>query len=758
MANSVRYKNISQTYIPYRAGSLMFIFMTAILFVWPGMVMSSQYSVGNVNGIDLNTPLQPTGLIFTKNNSRLIKKKLEVVDLSPDPNYALSVDENDYLQLVDGHTSFYPIWTKKNSVGWSSTTPIMVTINLLEFDKKVSEGILSLHTSKNLASGVNIPRRIDVYSLKKGDYYYSGGFTSTGTERNQQNHWLKINVKLSSSEILLIVHAAGRYVMLDEISYEEFSMPKEKNISSSTRVDEPLIDSLERHKVKLLKLSKAKFLAINSKLDEINKASELQVWTEPAWGKVGYQYDHISPIDSLKVTGYKGEQESLIIGIKNLTKSALNLNVVVDERMSQKFFNLQLNQLDGILSANGELVFDPILPLDNGQIVLSPYEIKYLWLRFDLLTSTSSSKTVLSLRKEDGRIVKKVDINVDIISVPDNYKKLNFINWGYLKDVPIKLSPEKALEDLLDHGVNIHVIHHSSVPQLTASSSISAKKIEKLKSDIRFFRNNGFILLFLNWPKNYSLNSLPDAEQKKILKEWLVLIDTIFSELGVEKKYWALYPVDEPHGDSVTFIKKIYPWIKEAVPDINLYANPISTTSGKTTLSDLEVLAEYIDYWQPSFAFAVEQGHQFFSSLKSDWWVYKNSEAPSKSVVPITYRLLAWQAWSIGAVGAGFWSYSDTGNSSAWDDFDGHRPDWAVVYEGDNGPISSRRWEAVKEGIEDYNLIKRAENFGVCEINEFKSQFNTVEVVSQIDIMQQRIKQARRKLLFCLKDNYKPIQ
>ena len=68
--------------------------------------------------------------------------------------------------------------------------------------------------------------------------------------------------------------------------------------------------------------------------------------------------------------------------------------------------------------------------------------------------------------------------------------------------------------------------------------------------------------------------------------------------------------------------------------------------------------------------------------------------------------MLAWNAWNIGASGIGFWSYSDTQGSSAWDDFDGVRPDWAVVYEGDGKPITSRRWEAFREGVEDYKLLK----------------------------------------------------
>ena len=74
------------------------------------------------------------------------------------------------------------------------------------------------------------------------------------------------------------------------------------------------------------------------------------------------------------------------------------------------------------------------------------------------------------------------------------------------------------------------------------------------------------------------------------------------------------------------------------------------------------------------------------------------------------YRLLPWWAWIYGADGIGFWSYSSTEGSSAWNDVDGRQPDWAVVYEAlapekDNRPVSSRRWEAFREGLEDYYLL-----------------------------------------------------
>jgi hypothetical protein len=113
-----------------------------------------------------------------------------------------------------------------------------------------------------------------------------------------------------------------------------------------------------------------------------------------------------------------------------------------------------------------------------------------------------------------------------------------------------------------------------------------------------------------------------------------------------------------------------------------------------------------VDYWQPSLL--AVRGHlgDFFKGLQKEWWIYGNPKSPAKIGSPLhDYRLLAWWAWHYRASGVGFWSYSDTNGSSAWDDIDGRRPDWAVVYESDKGVVSSRRWEAFREGLEDYALL-----------------------------------------------------
>jgi hypothetical protein len=73
------------------------------------------------------------------------------------------------------------------------------------------------------------------------------------------------------------------------------------------------------------------------------------------------------------------------------------------------------------------------------------------------------------------------------------------------------------------------------------------------------------------------------------------------------------------------------------------------------------------------------------------------------------YRAQAWEAFALGVSGFGFWAYADVGQSgTAWDDTDDVRPDYAVIYEGHAGIISSKRWEAWREGVQDFALLSAA--------------------------------------------------
>ena len=74
---------------------------------------------------------------------------------------------------------------------------------------------------------------------------------------------------------------------------------------------------------------------------------------------------------------------------------------------------------------------------------------------------------------------------------------------------------------------------------------------------------------------------------------------------------------------------------------------------------------------------------------------------------PAYYRLQPWQCLRAGAVGSAFWSYGDNGGASSWNEYAGlkqtrgHSP----VYLGPDSVTNSKHWEAVREGIQDYQYV-----------------------------------------------------
>jgi hypothetical protein len=79
---------------------------------------------------------------------------------------------------------------------------------------------------------------------------------------------------------------------------------------------------------------------------------------------------------------------------------------------------------------------------------------------------------------------------------------------------------------------------------------------------------------------------------------------------------------------------------------------------------------------------------------------------------------------------------------TAWDDFDGKYPDFSVIYEGPNNSIiSSRRWEAWRMGIEDYELLTMyAKKKGEPAAKELAaSVFNHPEDTSRADAIRHKI-------------------
>jgi hypothetical protein len=627
---------------------------------------------------------------------------IEVLNATPTPNYHLTENNNDLKELVDGLTMSYPAWTKKESVGWQKTREIKLTINLGRGGGHCHSGILKLKTSKNKKNDVYLPRRIDIYEegvhiqevIVDGELYLDG-----------QAHDIPIGIKDAGNVITAVVHSTGFYIMIDEITWESKAgcNSKKKN-NQKTRVN-ALNDSRKR-------LAKSLYRKANSSL---KKVKNLTVWFANPWGKLPVSVANTANIYSSgkgvkkRIAAFTNTKQVFVLGLVGGCGVDGNYKIQIDSPPELKdkigVFNIKSQ-----LAYDGSLVYDPLIPLINTELPCSENKASYLWFNIDLNDDVKPKKIRIKVTAGQQE-VSGIQVDLDLAKQPETQQCwLNAVNWAYPQDKPIWSSKSDLYQDLHEHGINVFVIHPEflSMPiKKPADQWIKRKQIiNQIKKILA--KNSGAKILFYmaldSWLNNTQL-LLSKETQRELVSDWVRRMDEFLILNGLSRNQWALYPVDEPFGERIDQLIWVAEIIKNVNNGIQIYANPISVYKNGVTFKQLKQLNEYVDIFQPSFQLAKEQ-QEFFKSLNKPWWIYEVPKSPAKKVEPNFYRALPLKAWVLEAQGTGFWSYSDTSNGSAWDDFDGMRTDWAVVYEGSQGNvISSRRWEAFAKGIEDYKIF-----------------------------------------------------
>jgi hypothetical protein len=625
------------------------------------------------------------------------KIPIDIVELNPKPNYSLTTDAQDFNQLTDTSIARYPIWVHKESVGWSAKTPVLIKVKL-KINEQKGLFVARFHTSKRWAAGVDIPRLIDVYEeVSSNSYRHVSSVTFDSRKyADTKNHWLDVEFNRQYEILVFVVHANRNFIMLDEIElqYTGDAIKNKENQKVELNEKNLVRDSRDR----LKKMLHNPVANIRSGL--ASYASGLSYQVVNPWLRIDNK--SIVHKTSVQIQGYQGEKESALIRIINKTRKSIRLKPVASDMADVA---LSYRVLDKVLVSDGSVVYDPLTEVPSVGIEVKANSMSYLWVTADLSNiPLGKSKNSLVLRAEDRVSALTVPFDFDVVRQLDaRGKGLNAVVWGYVSDKPVWSNPKLNIEDLEDHGVNVHVLPPADLPQFSSGSR--KYKNQRFIDRLDLYRGKGKLLLYMAWDRKVGENQKQEHLKSDLLN-WLKIVVKLLDENGFDRDDWALYPIDEPIGEKIEQLIQVASWIKAVDKNINVYANPIKTQSKRITISDIDRLIQVVDIMQPDYAFANSMLADYISQKKQvEWWIYENPTPPSKAASPLHYMGLSWKALSLGANGVGVWSYSDTAGSSAWDDFDGVRPDWSMVYEGENGPHSSRRWEAFREGIEDFLLI-----------------------------------------------------
>ena len=368
-------------------------------------------------------------------------------------------------------------------------------------------------------------------------------------------------------------------------------------------------------------------------------------------------------------------------------------------------------------------IADALVLQNERPFTLTPGEVSQIWLTIfnPTLTPDVYKGTIsVSATTEAGEKLPPenipISMNVDRNKFPDKVA-LKTCNWAYYEAA----SASEMAEDLRSHHTNVYVIPAQDLPFLRFSSDAPGviRRPDYTRMDIVLDRHKyaDTFLIGLNFSiANKDFGRFGDVEWmtpawKEVFSSWLTELVGHLKERTIGYDRFVLYPFDETIADDYYELAKL---IKQTDPRIRLYANSF----GKGPREFMR-FRELIDVWclQDSHCMRYPDWYDTIKGFGKELWTYECLR-PMKAKEPYSYyRLLPWRAFKRGQTGAGFWIYyyglGFEPGAVPWDDTLRPHGFSGVVYGAKASPVSlngenivsSRRWEAWREGVEDYQYL-----------------------------------------------------
>ncbi len=416
----------------------------------------------------------------------------------------------------------------------------------------------------------------------------------------------------------------------------------------------------------------------------------------------------------LSVYLYGDEQEDVVLNLLNVSSEAVQVRCAFQApSFGEQWVKQDPDWADHITFRRGlriplspdRMVLDALPELDRSRtITLPPGEVVQLWIVVDSRGMPSGMhEHAFYLGSLEGRpTIYEVPLQIAIspIRLPEGvYAQMNWVG------VDLDKTSDQQLQDMLAHGIT--VAYGPRLPQLQLDEqgnlaaapdwSYTDKALARLP---KYFQVLWHQPPPVQWPEGLKV------AQEDLLYEkgFITAVKTLAAHLhsidwGYER--WGLYPYDEPWLTGFTIIPALRQFcerVRKADSKVRNYADP----TGLLRVEYVDEFKELIDIWQPEINILKRDPalRQWFKEHADAYWAYEATD-PGKGLLPLGYyRGYAWLAWILGLDGAGFWVYKA---------FDIYWPlecsHWSVVYSTDDEVTPSRRWEAVRDGQEDYRLF-----------------------------------------------------
>ncbi len=336
---------------------------------------------------------------------------------------------------------------------------------------------------------------------------------------------------------------------------------------------------------------------------------------------------------------------------------------------------------------------------------------------------------------EDFRVESKISVKIYDVTIRE--QNLLVSNWHAHKFIPMIGNGMSVpifsdlYYDLLtemvhvmrDHGQNVYWLNPlSDYIKATRSGDDYVFDFKEFDRTVQLYIDEGNLKRIEgghlarrsgNWESDYwvtvpdkgGLFPLSDPAAQKYLSSLIPALKKHLSEKG----WWDIYLQhigDEPAGPSVKSYIEIANFVKDLAPDLTILDAVHSKDLGGT-----------VDVWCPELDH-FEEDYSFYKQRKAagdQLWYYtcmapRGNYANRFLELPlIKTRLLHWINFRYGATGYLHWGFNqDWTEALRWIATDNYCPggDTYIVYPGPGKVYSSIRLEAMRDGINDYELLR----------------------------------------------------
>lgn len=372
--------------------------------------------------------------------------------------------------------------------------------------------------------------------------------------------------------------------------------------------------------------------------------------------------------------------------------------------------------------------YDPVVPLHLNTLVTIPaYSNIIVYIEIDSSKLSVGKHSAVMLLKPSyaNFTLEKFNLEIDVKNVDLGKVHCDLFNYTHahyrtngVNDILRFLV--KANQNMIFMGVPGQL---KLYPTVNSDGSIGKCDFRKYDSMIDAYIAAGMplkrikLLFFLAWDYGWTFKgcSLFHKNFPKAAKSYLAELTS-----HIQKKYSIgldriiFYTVDEPSGKIADKKSSMYKaWysakiIKEANPKYLTMTNPLPRQLAKGIDDDLPELMKYydiIEIYRPQYT--AKLGQTLLKNKKTIWTygIY------GVSVSPAVYRADLWKNMRDGATSvAPYWHLEDNAGGDGFCNIDGERSraDYGTLFIDYNygTVVSSRRFEAHRQGFEDYRLFR----------------------------------------------------